>query len=134
MKTRAYRNLNNGLWSLKQRVGGKWVVVGHCESLVLMGAEPFVSLKSRERLLPNKQREVHAWIEGDLCRRPKGFVAFQGRGVEHAGFAWDMLPADGSEITYHPFERDCFFFRSHDGEYIASDFALFTSQHTVEVA
>ena len=135
MQTRVYRNLNNGRWSLKQQVAGKWIVVGHCEACVIDGALPFVSIKSRTRCVAKKQREVHAWVEGTLSRMPSGFVSFQGRPVSHRGMASDPFDAyydqgwvegnlSRSIVTYHPFERDCFFYYS-GLEYTGSRYAVF---------
>jgi hypothetical protein len=136
MKTRVYRNLNNGLWSLKQRIAGKWVVVGHCSACVIDGAEPFVSVKSRARCVAKGQREVHAWIEGDLCRMPSGFVSFQNRHPEHRGFAADLIPYydEGAPVTYHPYELDHFFFVHHGAQYYGSDFAMFGADQKVRVS
>mgnify|MGYP003651554248 FL=1 len=131
-----YRNLNNGKWSLKQRIEGKWVVVGHCDSCVIDGALPFVSIKSRTRCVAKQQREVHAWVEGNLSRMPSGFVPFQDRTVDHRGFTTHVPPyyAHCAPVTYQPFERDCFYHVSHGGEYHGSDFAMFGSDQKMRVS
>lgn len=141
MRTRVYRNLNNGKWSIQQRIAGKWVVVGHCDACVIDGALPFVSLKSRTRLVAKRQRGVHVWIEGNLSRMPSGFVPFQNRTVDHwvisnRGFTTHIPPynAHCSLVTYQPFERDCFYHVSHGGEYHGSDFAMFGSDQKMRVS
>ena len=83
-KTRAYKNLNNGKWSLKQRVGSKWVVVGHCDELNLVRVESHISDARHEYVRSGNHREVFAWLEGDLVG-VRGFVPFRGREVVVSG-------------------------------------------------
>jgi len=59
-KVRVYRNLNNGKISIKQ---GN-VVVGHADIVYLKAASFLVNEKNRQRVLSQKQKNVHAFIEG----------------------------------------------------------------------
>jgi hypothetical protein len=70
LPTRCYRNLNNGLMSLQQKVGKSWLVVGHTDNLILKNVTFYVSEASRQRVIANKRKNVHAWASGTL-ERPK---------------------------------------------------------------
>lgn len=97
MESRVYRNLNNGLWSIKQRVGGQWQVVGHCSACVLLGASPYISAK-RHAAVQDGHREVFAWLSGDVAD-VVGFVSFKGRQLSQS----NATAADlSSRITFHP--------------------------------
>lgn len=72
MKVRVYRNLNKagpnvGCWSVKshQRENFGRVIL-HCSDVILQGAKPRVSEKGRQRVLRDKCKNVHAYIEGYL--------------------------------------------------------------------
>jgi hypothetical protein len=64
--TRTYRNLNNGLMSIQQKIGKSWLVVGHLDNLVLKYPTFFVSEASRQRVLREGHKNVHAWGCGML--------------------------------------------------------------------
>lgn len=59
-KVRLYRNLHNGKISIKQ--GSH--VIGHTESACIRDARFLVSEKGRQKVLADKQKNVHAYIEG----------------------------------------------------------------------
>lgn len=64
MKLLAYRNLHNGLISLKDPKQG--VVVAHTEVAVFKNAEFRVGEKGRQRVIQTKQKNVHAFVSGEL--------------------------------------------------------------------
>jgi hypothetical protein len=66
LETQCYRNLNNGLISLRQKVGNSWLVVGHTDRLVLKNPRFHVSEASRQRVLVTRNKSVHAWAYGVL--------------------------------------------------------------------
>lgn len=57
-----YKNLTNGLWSIKQ--GGK--VVGHANCFLLRYAEFKVSEVIRQRVISERKKYVHAYAVGYL--------------------------------------------------------------------
>jgi len=57
-----YRNLNNGKWSLMQN----GIVKAYASKLALKDCSFKVSEKSRQRVLKNKRKNVHAFIVGIL--------------------------------------------------------------------
>ncbi len=69
MKVRVYRNLHNGLWSVKcmerdHRHYGK--VILHCEEIMLAHVKPVVSSAGRNRVLRERRKNVHAYLEGEI--------------------------------------------------------------------
>jgi hypothetical protein len=79
---RIYRNLHTGLWSVKQGV-----VRFHTNCIFLKAARFIVSEKGRQRVLREKQKNVHAYVEGYICSRPHHFSI------------------DGCyEVTYNPYK------------------------------
>jgi hypothetical protein len=70
MRVRVYRNLNNGLISCQTKVDGGWRVVGYLPSVALQNCKMIVQQSGYLRTIKDKQRNVHAMIEGDLCTLP----------------------------------------------------------------
>ena len=58
-----YRNLHRGGYSIKQC----GLVVGHCEQLTLSKCKLIVSESGRQRVIKNKQKNVHAFVSGYVC-------------------------------------------------------------------
>jgi len=70
MKVRVYRNLTKKCFSVKCMKTNR--VVAHIDKLFLENVTFPVSKKSRERVLKSKQKNVHAFIQGFICK-PKTF-------------------------------------------------------------
>ena len=64
MTLQVYRNLTKGCWSL--RSGGH--VIAHRRRVTLRACMMRVREGGRQRVLHQGQRNVHAWVEGDLVR------------------------------------------------------------------
>lgn len=60
-----YKNLTNGLWSIKQ--GGK--VVGHANCFLLRTTEFKVSEATRQRVITERKKYVHAYVVGYLDKQ-----------------------------------------------------------------
>lgn len=73
-----YRNLNNGLLSIRQ----DGLVVGHSEELYLKVGEYKVSEEGRKRVLKEKVKNVHASIEGKIISEQEFNRIKNGEGVE----------------------------------------------------
>ena len=68
MRVQVYRNLHNGLWSIKALSGRfKGRVIGYASAVMLLDAEFKVSQPGRERVLQRKRKEVHAGVVGNLA-------------------------------------------------------------------
>jgi hypothetical protein len=85
---KVYRNLNrrvegeDGFWSVKQGT-----VKFHCRIISLKEANFLVNERVRLRVIENKRKEVHAFVEGYLC---------------------DALLIGCREVTYNPYRGDSF--------------------------
>jgi hypothetical protein len=66
LPTQCYRNLNNGSISVRQRVGKSWLVVGHTHNLVIQNPIFTVSEPSRQRVIREQRKNVHAFSCGIL--------------------------------------------------------------------
>jgi hypothetical protein len=132
--TRVYKNLNNGLWSIKQRVGGKWVVVGHASRVGLISVTPYVSDKRHDHVRQGNHREVFAWLVGTL-EYVEGFQSYQDRSpVINGGINYGWEDSDDlSKVTFHPFaEEKRGFFWDYDGDdFDYAHRALFESDASV---
>lgn len=85
MRVIAYKNLTRGTWSVAELKGerGRGKLLSHHVTLTLANCQFHVSEASRVRMVRNQQREVHAWVIGDL--------------VEQA-------PAAGVRVSYNPYK------------------------------
>jgi hypothetical protein len=132
VKTQAYRNLTNGKWSLRQRdAQGKFHVVGHCDALQLIDVTTRTSAKQRQWCINKGERNVHAWLEGTLVSCTK-FQSFKSRGFDM--YMNDNPGNDIHPITYHPGERDDFFYKDTRATFTGSTHATLTAQSQVFVS
>ena len=67
MRVRVYYNLNRAVWSIKAMEGEhKGRVIGYASSVTLRNAHTVVSEASRQRVLREQRKNVHAYIDGEL--------------------------------------------------------------------
>lgn len=85
-----YRNLRNGLLSIKQN----GVVVGHTDSLVLENIKFIVKESGRQRVLREQQKNVHAYVSGHIL--------VSGNVKEDAGLVEEIT------VVYNPYKMDKF--------------------------
>ena len=64
---RVFKNLTRDTWSVQIKTVKGWRVVGYSEEIRLNNARPVVSEKGRERVLRERKKYVHAFIEGEWC-------------------------------------------------------------------
>jgi len=67
MKVRVYYNLHKKLLSVQSKVKNGWRVISHESSVALRDVEFKVSEAGRQRVLREKRKNVHAFIEGTLA-------------------------------------------------------------------
>jgi len=81
----AYKNLTRGTWSVAELKGerGRGKLLSHHVTLTLANCQFHVSEASRTRMLRTRQREVHAWVIGDLV---------------------ETAPSAGTRVSYNPFK------------------------------
>lgn len=87
-----YRNLNNGKWSVRSKKTKK--VIGHTDALSLLNPVMKVQKGGRARVLKEKRKNVHAFIEGRL-RAPL--------------INRDVIKSTFIEISYNPYLKDSFY-------------------------
>ena len=64
---RVFKNLTRDTWSVQIKTVKGWRVVGYSENIRVNNARTVVSQKGRERVLREKKKYVHAFIEGEWC-------------------------------------------------------------------
>lgn len=100
-KVRVYFNLHKHLFSVQEKGENGWRVVRHTNNITLRDVRFKVSEAGRQRVLKEKRKNVHGYVEGHLC--------------EHEG----LLP---TQIRYNPYKYDSFVDES-DGKVYSSRFA-----------
>lgn len=93
-RVEVYRNLkfkDRVVYSIRDKKTG--LVLGHATDLLLSRCKFVVNQKGRERVLRDKKKNVHAWIEGSF-------------GVIHVGD--DKIFGDGTPIYYSPYTNTHF--------------------------
>ncbi len=93
-RVEVYRNLkfrDRIVYSVRDAKTG--LVLGHAENLLLSRCKFIVRQVGRERVLREKKKNVHAWIEGSF-------------GIIHCGD--DMIFNDGIGVRYNPYTNSEF--------------------------
>lgn len=122
-----YKNLHNGLWSIKCKKTG--LVVGHAEAIIMQDVQPKVSEAGRRRVLATRSKVVHAYIAGDILHT-FGFTSFRGRNYSQTKCKAplnlsSMTPRE--DITYNPYQHSEFVFRGSNQPYVGSDIVILTN-------
>lgn len=94
-KVMVYKNLHNGLFSVKQN----GLVVAHVESFGMEAVSFKVSEAGRQRVLKEKKKNVHAYIVGKI-------YDINNLNAENDIFR-GMLAIQS--IRYNPYKSNCFF-------------------------
>lgn len=111
MQVFVYRNLHNHCLSIKAMEGplrGK--VIAHAHRVLLEDAVFKVSLAGRNRVLAERQKNVHAGVVGTLLRAE--VLQFRYEGLVFADFESPQGLAQSSDclhIKYDPYKADHFF-------------------------
>ena len=107
---RAYRNLHTGQISLLDKLSG--LVVGHCDAVRLVpyynqdAVQCIVNQAGRERVLRERKKYVHAYVEGCI-ERIAGYVSYKNR----AYVGVRVVPYEepfNDHITYNPYKAPTF--------------------------
>jgi len=108
-KVFVYRNLRKNLYSVK---GPKGRVIDYVDYLLLKNVKYCVGKKGRERVLREKQKNVHAGLRGIVIHYLK-FIPY------------NNANCSASKVSYNPYENETFI--REDGSPIErSDFAILT--------
>lgn len=94
-RVQVYRNLkfkDRIVYSIRDVKSG--LVLGHATDILLSNSCKFVVREvGRQRVLKEKKKNVHAWIEGSF-------------GIIHAGD--DKIFSDGTQVRYNPYTNSYF--------------------------
>lgn len=106
MKVEVYRNLNNGKLSI--RCFKTKHIVGHAFKVILMDGYTKVSEKGRQRVLEERQKNVHAFVVGDIAD-VVGFTPYKGRRLPQLrALESFLLDPKYSVLYYNPYKTEVF--------------------------
>ncbi len=92
-----YRNLNRDCWSIKDRETGR--ICGYETSLTVMGAKFVVGKKSRQRVLEEGRKNVHAYVRSGIAWSNPKITDYHSKWLRNI-----ML-----QVKYDPYKADHFF-------------------------
>ena len=129
---RIYYNLHNHKWSIRHGCG---LVIGHADGVVMTDVSPVVSEAGRQRVMEEKRKNVHAFLEGKVVS-VLGFVPYKGREEPpyHAGMVLESFVEEFRPISYNPYKRGEFYYTDTDEPYLGSFYAFLDSSRKVTVA
>ena len=104
MKVSVYRNLHNGLISIKSASSG--LVLGHAKSVDIAWADFVVNEAGRQRVLRDRQKNVHAYVKG-LLLNTIGFKPYKGRSLGPVYGAIDTIHKV-TVVSYNPYKAPHF--------------------------
>jgi len=104
MKVSIYRNLHNGLISIKSASSG--LVLGHAQSVDIAWADFVVNEAGRQRVLKDRQKNVHAYVKG-LLLNTRGFKSYKGRSLGPVYGALDTIHKV-TIVSYNPYKAPHF--------------------------
>ena len=127
MKVDVYRNLHNGMYSIKARTGKhRGRVIAHAKAVWLDDVEFVVSEAGRARVLREKKKYVHAFVRGTLSTFIK---ASRKNRIEYSEFLdagigsgvscepkFNAMSEHGEEFTYNPYRFSTFVDRETESE------------------
>lgn len=94
MRVEVYRNLRNGLMSVREVSG---LVLDHAEQVFMSDVRFVVQPAGRERVLREQRKNVHAFVRGEL----RGFSIGSNQGFDD----WEGW----TKVTYNPYEAPYFY-------------------------
>jgi hypothetical protein len=113
LPTRIYRNLLNGKMSLQQQINKSWLVIGHVTEVVISYPKFYVSEPGRQRVIAEKQKNVHAYSSGTLLD-PCSIS------IPHAELR---------EIYYCPYSQPYFTWKDSNEPLFSADFLVVIDNH-----
>ena len=91
-RVKIYKNLHNGLWSVKDSKTG--LVLGHTNEITLANCTYTVGQQTRLRVIESGQKEVHAYVNG---------LYVADTFMESLQDAYDV-----KHVTYNPYKENHF--------------------------
>jgi len=122
MRVAVYRNLNTKeqvLWSIKcmdrSKLYKPWygLVIAHADHVLLQTANFKVGQKGRDRVLKTKQKNVHAYVVGDLKEvnliRERHTLISQIKDIKRSKEGFSLRDLNISKRTYYdPYKHESF--------------------------
>ena len=102
---RVYRNLNNGLISIKDKKTNR--VIGYAEEVWIDNPKFIVSEAGRQRVLREQRKSVHAFIEGSILKTV-GFVSRNGGNIRD-NVLFEPDDTHCTYVSYNPYKYDWFY-------------------------
>lgn len=124
MKVDVYRNLHNGMYSIRARSGQhKGLVIAHAKQVWLNDVEFVVSQSGRDRVLRERKKYVHAFVRGTLSSF-RGLDRICPTEFMHHGIGsgvscepkFNAMSEHGEEFTYNPYRFSTFVDRDTESE------------------
>lgn len=106
MNVRIYRNLTKSCWSVLAMEGEhKGKVIAHCKAVLLKDVKPVVSEAGRQRVLREKRKAVHAYLEGTLVCWWNPEYRYMGNWEAYqAPFRGGFDTSTTVRVTYNPYK------------------------------
>ena len=99
MRVRVYRNLNKGGISIQCKTENGWRVCDYTHHVVLENCTFKVLESGRQRVLRTQQKNVHAWVEGDLVAKDeKAFLQSAAPEPYYNPYTLDHFEVNGVEV------------------------------------
>lgn len=105
-KVRVYFNLHKKVYSVQDRKTG--LVIAHLDKLTLKDVKYNVREGGRQKVLKEKRKNVHAFIEGTIC------------------CPVELLKGELFGVTYNPYKYDSFIVRDNQEKIFNSNYAQLT--------
>jgi hypothetical protein len=132
MEVKVYRNLHKSCWSvvaLKGDYAGK--VIAHADEVQLTHANFKVSEAGRQRVLAERQKNIHAFVSGDL-HAWNGVKMRRETDVEcPGGECISIFPGMDRSVSYNPYRGGTFFDVGTGTAVTDSPFVALTSDREV---
>lgn len=106
MKVRVYRNLHNNMWSVQyyNKLKKGWRLLAHMNEIYLENVTFKVNENGRQKVISEKRKNVHAFIEGDLNNISPN---------RRECIDYNL----GFNVTYNPYKYDSFVIPMGKGTY-----------------
>lgn len=117
--------MNNGQLSIKEKQSG--LVVGYCHNILLKDAHPVVSQAGRELVVLSGQKNVHAFIEGEVINA-FNFVSRKGRHLDVVTVDSRLKEFKQSTLYYNPYLYEGFT-DAHTNEIVTDTFPFIYINH-----
>ena len=122
MKVDVYRNLHNGMYSIKSRdKANRGLVIAHAKQVWLNDVEFVVSDAGRNRVLRERKKYVHAFVRGTLSSffgmvRDVDVDLSKVHEHVHQEPKFRSMTKHGEEFTYNPYRFSTFVDRETESE------------------